>query len=99
MDVNTVNLKIFRSGPGINEGSRYDVFSIPESPGLTVLSALFWIKEHHDETLTFRYSCRGAVCGTCGMLINKVPRLACRTQVGSLLEGARIARSRSVSCP
>ena len=30
---------------------------------------------------------RGAVCGTCAMLINKVPRLACRTQVESLLKG------------
>ncbi len=63
---------------------RYDSFLIEPSPGMTVLSALFRAQEK-DETLAFRYSCRGAVCGTCAMLINKVPGLACRTQVQALL--------------
>ncbi|HTY15452.1 MAG TPA: succinate dehydrogenase/fumarate reductase iron-sulfur subunit [Methanoregulaceae archaeon] len=78
-----MKLKIFRSGNGGSD-THYDVFTLPERPGLSVLSALAEIKQQFDETLTFRYSCRGAVCGTCGMLINKVPRLACRTQVSSL---------------
>ncbi len=54
---------------------------------MSVLSALFTIFEEQDDSLAFRYSCRGAVCGTCAMLINKVPRLACRTQVAPLLSG------------
>jgi succinate dehydrogenase / fumarate reductase iron-sulfur subunit len=53
---------------------------------MTVLSALFQIQEKYDDSLAFRYSCRGAVCGTCAMLINKVPRLACRSQVRDLLK-------------
>jgi succinate dehydrogenase / fumarate reductase, iron-sulfur subunit len=81
-----MKIKIFRSGSDGQE-IHYDSFTIRNQPGLTVLAALFEIKERFDETLTFRYSCRGAVCGTCGMLINKVPRLACRTQISSLLEG------------
>jgi len=64
----------------------YDSFEIDLEPGMTVLSALFRAQEK-DESLAFRYSCRGAVCGTCAMLINKVPRLACRTQVRALVEG------------
>ena len=82
-----MKLKIFRSGHDGTD-AHYDVFTVPESPGLSVLSALAMIREQYDETLTFRYSCRGAVCGTCGMLINKIPRLACRTQVSSLVHEA-----------
>ena len=80
-----MELKVFRFRPGM-ASPRYDSFRIEPEPGMTVLSALFAAQEK-DETLAFRYSCRGAVCGTCAMLINKVPRLACRTQVRDLLEG------------
>jgi len=78
-------LKVFRSGPGMPAPS-YSSFTIDPEPGMTVLSALFRAQEQ-DPALAFRYSCRGAVCGTCAMLINKVPGLACRTQVQSLLGG------------
>ncbi len=67
-----------------SEGGRittYDVFDIDVKPGWTVLDALFKIQDDVDPSLSFRYSCRGAVCGSCAMLIDKVPRLACRTQV------------------
>jgi succinate dehydrogenase/fumarate reductase iron-sulfur protein len=73
-----------------NEGMsspRYDTFELEPEPGMTVLGALFQVQERFDDSLAFRYSCRGAVCGTCAMLINRVPRLACRTQVATLLEG------------
>jgi succinate dehydrogenase / fumarate reductase iron-sulfur subunit len=80
-----MELKVFRGRPG-TASQRYDSFEIEPEPGMTVLSALFRAQEK-DDTLAFRYSCRGAVCGTCAMLINKVPRLACRTQVQALLEG------------
>ena len=66
---------------------RYDTFTLDPEPGTTVLSALFEVQRRFDESLAFRNSCRGAVCGTCAMLINRVPRLACRTQLGALLEG------------
>jgi succinate dehydrogenase / fumarate reductase iron-sulfur subunit len=79
-------LKVFRFNPE-SQKSRYDTYSIPDQPGLTVLGALFAAQRDHDHSLAFRYSCRGAVCGTCAMLINRVPRLACRTQAGPLLKG------------
>jgi len=61
-----------------------DRFTVEERPGMTVLEALFHVQEKIDGSLCFRYSCRGAVCGSCAMLINKVPRLACRTQVSEV---------------
>ena len=81
-----MKFKVFRTEGGTKK-TRYDTFDVPQSPGLTVLGALFYIQENLDDSLSFRYSCRGAVCGTCALLINKVPRLACRTQVEKLLDG------------
>ncbi len=52
--------------------------------GMTVLDALLKIKEEQDSSLAFRYSCRMGVCGSCGMIINGMPRLACQTQVGAI---------------
>ncbi|MBN1195313.1 MAG: succinate dehydrogenase/fumarate reductase iron-sulfur subunit [Methanomicrobiaceae archaeon] len=79
-------LRIFRYDPATGT-PRYDDFEIDPDPGMTVLAALFAVQEQYDDSLAFRYSCRGAVCGTCAVLVNKVPRLACRTQVQALLDG------------
>lgn len=50
----------------------------------TVLDVLIKIRESVDESLTLRCSCRGAICGSCGMRINGHAALACKTKVGSL---------------
>lgn len=81
-----MQLKVYRYRPGMEE-PRYDSFAIAPSRGMTVLSALFEAQARYDDSLAFRYSCRGAACGTCAMLINRVPRLACRTQISALLDG------------
>jgi len=78
-------IKVYRFNHEM-ESPDYDTFEVDPHPGMTVLSALFQIQEKYDDSLAFRYSCRGAVCGTCAMLINKVPRLACRSQVRDLLK-------------
>ncbi len=71
---------------GRHEGDRrwYDTFEVEEKPGMTLLEALFYIQERLDGGLCFRYSCRGAVCGSCAMLINRRPGLACRTQLSDV---------------
>nr|KXH75062.1 MAG: hypothetical protein AM325_11530 [Candidatus Thorarchaeota archaeon SMTZ1-45] len=61
--------------------THYDLYKVDTKKGMTVLDALFQIQDRMDPSLSFRYSCRGAVCGSCSMLINKEPRLACRTQI------------------
>ena len=50
----------------------------------TVLDALIGVKERLDPTLSLRYSCNMGICGSCGMVINGMPRLACETNVFSL---------------
>jgi succinate dehydrogenase iron-sulfur subunit len=81
-----MKLKVYRYHDGMDK-PRYDTIKLKPTPGMTVLDALFQFQERHDDSIAFHYSCRGAVCGTCAMLINKVPRLACRTQIASLLKG------------
>ncbi|MFW9787950.1 MAG: succinate dehydrogenase/fumarate reductase iron-sulfur subunit [Candidatus Thorarchaeota archaeon] len=74
---------MFRISRSRNGGSitHYDLYKVDTKRGMTVLDALFQIQDRMDPSLSFRYSCRGAVCGSCSMLINKEPRLACRTQL------------------
>lgn len=71
------------------ENSRFDIFDVKPKAHMSVLEALFQIQDELDSSLAFRYSCRGAVCGSCAMLINKKQRLACRTQV-SEISGERV---------
>lgn len=47
----------------------------------TVLDILLHIKSKTDNTLSIRYSCRMGICGSCGMVINGRPMLACETNV------------------
>jgi succinate dehydrogenase / fumarate reductase iron-sulfur subunit len=75
--------RVARSREG-GEIAHYDLYKVDIRKGMTVLDVLFQIQDYMDESLAFRYSCRGAVCGSCAMLVNKVPVLACRTQVSLL---------------
>jgi succinate dehydrogenase / fumarate reductase iron-sulfur subunit len=50
----------------------------------SVLDILVSVKEKQDHTLSMRYSCNMGICGSCGMVINGKPRLACETNVFSL---------------
>ena len=68
--------------------AHYDLYKVDLRKGMTVLDVLFQIQDFMDESLAFRYSCRGAVCGSCAMLVNKIPVLACRTQVSSLKDSS-----------
>ncbi len=82
-----MRLRVLRYDPDIKQ-SIYESYDVKTKPGMTVLEALFYVRDEYDDSLAFRYSCRGAVCGTCAVLVNKVPRLACRTQVSALLDGS-----------
>lgn len=54
--------------------------------GNTVLDALFQIKQEVDGSLTFRASCRSAICGSCPMVINGRERLACQTLIADEID-------------
>ncbi len=77
-------MRIQRFDPDRDVAPYFRDYEVPLTRGLTVLDALLYVKEKIDGSLTLRYSCRMAICGSCGMLINDVPRLACHTQVRGL---------------
>ena len=54
---------------------------------VTVLDALFRIQQTQDKTLSFRYSCRLAMCGSCALVMNGREGLACKTLVKTLGTG------------
>jgi len=66
-----------------DERPRFQTYRVKVIPGLTVLAVLNRIRDEIDGTLSFRSSCRSAVCGSCAMVINGKIDLACRTQVAS----------------
>jgi succinate dehydrogenase / fumarate reductase, iron-sulfur subunit len=64
-----------------------DEFDVAVAPDATLLDALREIRSHHDRSLTLRYSCCHASCGTCGMRVNGQEVLACVTSLASLGAG------------
>ena len=72
------------------EEPRFVSYRIKVIPGLTVLAMLIRIRDEIDGTLSFRSSCRSAVCGSCAMVINGKIDLACRTQAASFGTGTII---------
>jgi succinate dehydrogenase / fumarate reductase iron-sulfur subunit len=80
-----VTFKIFRFNPDAKgAGPRYQEFPVQTHVGMTVLDALIEIKAQHDGTLTFRKSCRSAICGSCAMKVHGLNKLACETQIEPL---------------
>lgn len=79
-----VKFRVQRYNPEGDKAPYLQEFIVPVSRGMTVLDSLIYIKENLDSSLSFRTSCRMAICGSCGMLINNYPRLACHTQIEEL---------------
>jgi len=80
----SVTLRISRFNPEHDESSGFMDFSVPVEKWTTVLEAILEVKKHHDHSVAVRYSCRQATCGSCGMIINGKPRLACFTKISEL---------------
>ena len=74
-------LEVFRYLPDSEAESRFDKYEVTYRDNWVVLDALNHIKEHLDPTLSFRWSCRMGVCGSCGMMVNGEPALTCETFV------------------
>ncbi len=62
-------------------------YKITETPGMTLFVALNIIREDLDPDLAFDFVCRAGICGSCGMMINGRPQLACRTRTADYPDG------------
>src|SRR4051794_39764379 len=86
-------LKVRRFQPEEAEGPYWETFDVDLDPTLSVLDGLLQAKDREDGSLAVRYSCRAAICGSCGMKINGQSTLACKTM---LEEAQSFAESHAV---
>lgn len=59
-------------------------YRLEEYPGLNLYISLMKIREGQDPSLQFDFVCRAGICGSCAMMINGRPGLACKTLVSKL---------------
>ena len=79
----TIVLEVTRYCPEEDAEPRTQRFDVPLRKDWVVLDALNYIKDKVDGSLTFRWSCRMGICGSCGMMINGEPKLSCATFLSS----------------
>jgi fumarate reductase iron-sulfur subunit len=79
MTPSTVTLEVARYRPEKESEPRFETYSVPFRKDWTVLDALNHVKDTTDGSLSFRWSCRMGVCGSCGMKVNGEPKLTCGT--------------------
>jgi fumarate reductase iron-sulfur subunit len=72
-----ITLEVQRYRPQQESAPTFQHYEIPYREDWVVLDALNYIKDNVDGTLTYRWSCRMGVCGSCGMMINDDAKLAC----------------------
>jgi len=70
---------------------RMETFELEEADNMTLFMALSEIRENQDPSLNFDFVCRAGICGSCAMMINGQPGLACRTLTQSLDERISLA--------
>jgi len=76
----TLKITVLRYNPQ-DQGSepRLQTYELEDAPGMTLFIALNEIREKQDPSLQFDFVCRAGICGSCAMVINGRPGLACRT--------------------
>ncbi len=77
-------IRIRRFHPESDEKPEWQEFEVETRHNTTILQALQLIREQQDATLSWRSSCRMGVCGSCAMVINGQPALACTARVHSV---------------
>lgn len=83
----TIEIEVLRYRPEQEDTPVWQRFTVPFTEDMSVLQALQQIKDDQDGSLSFRWSCRMAICGSCGMMVDGKPALACQTFLRDLLPG------------
>src|SRR5258708_9986912 len=83
----TVTLEVARYRPEREAEPIVETYEVPFRKDSVVLDALNHIKDKLDGTLSFRWSCRMGVCGSCGMTVNGRPKLTCAAFLSDHLPG------------
>jgi fumarate reductase iron-sulfur subunit len=83
----SISVSVWRSDS--NEG-HFDSFEVPQQPSQTILDVVTWIQRNADASLSYRFSCRVGMCGSCAMMVNGIPRWTCRTHVNKVMRNNQL---------
>ena len=83
----TIQIDVLRYRPEQEAEPVWQSYTVPFSDDMSVLQGLQYIKDELDGSLSYRWSCRMAICGSCGMMVDGKPALACQTFVRDHLPG------------
>lgn len=90
--VRTLQIQILRHNPAAAASApQLQTFEVEEADTMTLFIALSEIRERQDPSLQFDFVCRAGICGSCGMIINGRPGLACRTLTKDLPDRITLA--------
>src|SRR6266568_3879318 len=78
-DGKLIEIEVLRYRPEQDKEPFFQSYQVPFTDDMSVLQGLQYIKDYLDGSLSFRWSCRMAICGSCGSMINGVPQLSCHT--------------------
>jgi fumarate reductase iron-sulfur subunit len=81
MSETKLELEILRYDPEKDQEPYFQTYPVTCQDDWMVLDAINYIKDHVDPTISYRWSCHMAVCGSCAMMIDGEPKLACKTPV------------------
>ena len=79
MNNNNMILEVMRYQPQRDEQPYFERYEVPYNDTTSVVDALSYVKNYLAPDLSFRSSCRMAVCGSCGVMVNDIPKLGCKT--------------------
>ena len=82
-----ITLQVARYRPEVEVAPTFDEYEVPCPRDWVVLDALNYVKDRLDGTLSYRWSCRMGVCGSCGMTVNGEPKLTCATFLADYAPG------------
>ena len=78
--VRRLTFNILRYNPQVpDDEPRMQTYYLDEAVGMTLFIALNELREKQDPSLQFDFVCRAGICGSCAMMVNGRPTLACRT--------------------
>src|SRR5712692_86221 len=75
----TIKLDVTRYSPERDAAPSSRSYEVPLRKDWVILDGLNYIKDKVDGSLTYRWSCRMGICGSCGMMVNGEPKLTCAT--------------------
>jgi fumarate reductase iron-sulfur subunit len=80
-----LSIKVLRYNPQDPDSVPHmQTYALEEADGMTLFIALNEIREKQDASLQFDFVCRAGICGSCAMIIDGRPGLACRTLTQNL---------------